>query len=69
LNLTKPREDLNGFEEAMIEINFTNIRAFDGSQNSGFEELVCQLAHLEKPANAKEPLIKSPLHGIIVEPS
>lgn len=37
----------------MIDINFTNIRAFDGSQNSGFEELICQLAHLEKPANAK----------------
>ncbi|MDZ7735589.1 MAG: hypothetical protein U5P41_05400 [Gammaproteobacteria bacterium] len=53
MNLTKPREDLSGFEEAMIEINFTNIRAFDGSQNSGFEELVCQLAHLKKPANAK----------------
>lgn len=38
----------------MMEINFANIRAFDGSQNSGFEELVCQLAHLEKPANAKK---------------
>lgn len=37
----------------MIEINFTNIRAFDGSQNSGFEELVCQLAHLERPTKAK----------------
>jgi hypothetical protein len=44
----------NVFEEAMMEINFANIRAFDGSQNSGFEELVCQLAHLEKPANAKK---------------
>jgi len=36
-----------------MDINFAKIRAFDGSQNSGFEELVCQLAHLEKPANAK----------------
>lgn len=37
----------------MTEINFTKIRAFGGSQNSGFEALVCQLAHIEKPANAK----------------
>ena len=47
------QEDSNVIEEVMTEINFTKIRAFDGSQNSGFEELVCQLAHLEKPANAK----------------
>ncbi len=25
----------------------------DGSQNNGFEELVCQLAHLERPSNGK----------------
>lgn len=35
-------------------MNFSNIRTFDGSQNSGFEELVCQLARLEKPTNAKK---------------
>lgn len=28
--------------------DFKNIRPFDGSKNKGFEELVCQLAHLEK---------------------
>ena len=38
----------------MIDINFSNIRSFDGSQNSGFEELVCQLAHLERPENARK---------------
>lgn len=47
------REDSNVVEEVMTDINFTKIRAFDGSQNSGFEELVCQLAHLEKPANSR----------------
>ena len=47
------RAILSYYEEVMTEINFTKIRGFDGSQNSGFEELVCQLAHLEKPANAK----------------
>lgn len=36
-----------------MEINFFNIRTHDGSKNSGFEELVCQLAHLEEPENGK----------------
>ena len=36
----------------MSNINFSNIRAHNGSQASGFEELVCQLAHLQKPENA-----------------
>ena len=36
----------------MIDINFSNIRTHDGSKESGFEELVCQLAHLQKPENA-----------------
>lgn len=35
-----------------INLNFRNIRTHDGSQNSGFEELVCQLARLQKPSNA-----------------
>lgn len=37
----------------MTDINFSKIRAFDGSQNSGFEELACQLAHIEKPPSSK----------------
>ena len=36
-----------------MEINFFNIRTHNGSKNSGFEELVCQLSHLEKPNNGK----------------
>jgi hypothetical protein len=36
-----------------MEINFHNIRPHDGSKNSGFEELVCQLAHLQQPDNGK----------------
>lgn len=35
----------------IVNINFSNIRTHDGSKNSGFEELVCQLAHLQKPDN------------------
>ena len=35
-----------------MNINFSNIRTHSGSKNSGFEELVCQLAHLQKPDNA-----------------
>ncbi len=35
-----------------MNINFSNIRTHNGSQNAGFEELVCQLAHLQKPENA-----------------
>lgn len=34
-------------------MDFTKIRAHDSSQNNGFEELVCQLAHLLKPDKAK----------------
>jgi hypothetical protein len=36
-----------------MTINFSNIRAHNGSQEKGFEELVCQLAHLQKPERAK----------------
>ncbi len=36
----------------MIDLDFRTIRNHDGSQDNGFEELVCQLAHLEKPSNA-----------------
>ena len=38
----------------MTDIDFSNIRSFSGSKHSGFEELVCQLAHLERPENAKK---------------
>jgi len=34
-------------------INFNQIRPYDGDQNKGFEELVCQLARRETIANAK----------------
>lgn len=37
-----------------MTINFSNIRSHDGSKNSGFEELVCQLAHLQRPDNGKK---------------
>ncbi|MGI1672037.1 MAG: hypothetical protein K6L74_17165 [Neptuniibacter sp.] len=36
-----------------MDMNFHNIRTHEGSKHSGFEELVCQLAHLEKPQNGK----------------
>jgi hypothetical protein len=36
-----------------MEINFFKTRTHNGSKNSGFEELVCQLSHLEKPNNGK----------------
>jgi hypothetical protein len=37
----------------MPELNFSNIRTFDGSKDGGFEELICQLAHLCPPSNAR----------------
>lgn len=36
----------------MEELNFSNIRNHDGSSDNGFEELICQLAHLSPPENA-----------------
>lgn len=36
----------------MIDLDFRTIRNHDGSQDNGFEELICQLAHLDKPPNA-----------------
>ena len=35
----------------MLVLDFSQIRSFDGSQDNGFEELICQLAHLNKPEN------------------
>jgi len=38
----------------MIDKNsFRTIRSFGGSQQGGLEELICQLAHLDPPANAR----------------
>lgn len=36
------------------DINFLNIREYDGSKQKAFEELVCQIAHIEKPTGAKK---------------
>ena len=33
--------------------SFRSIRSFDGSQQGGFEELICQLAHLDVPSESK----------------
>lgn len=37
----------------MVNLDFANIRTYDGSKDKGFEELVCQLAHLTPPDNAQ----------------
>ncbi|WP_252225499.1 hypothetical protein [Clostridium sp. ZBS2] len=37
-----------------IDINFANIKEYDNSKQNGFEELVCQIAHIEKPEKGKE---------------
>ena len=47
----------------MQQIDFSKIRVRDGSQNKGFEELVCQLAHLSEPENAKEFIRKDGAGG------
>ncbi len=39
-------------EEELLNIDFSKIRNHDGSQDNGFEELICQLAHLSPPDNA-----------------
>lgn len=36
----------------MTNINFLSIRSHNGSQAGGFEELVCQIAHLRRPEGA-----------------
>ena len=35
-----------------MNLDFSNIRTHNGSQAGGFEELVCQLAHLRRPEDA-----------------
>ena len=47
----------------MQSIDFSQIRIHDGSQDKGFEELVCQLAKLSKPENAKEFIRKDGAGG------
>ena len=47
----------------MQNIDFSQIRNHDGSQSKGFEELVCQLARLSKPENAKEFIRKDGAGG------
>lgn len=47
----------------MQNIDFSQIQSHDGSQNKGFEELVCQLASLSKPENAKEFIRKDGAGG------
>ncbi|BCJ98460.1 NACHT domain-containing protein [Anaerocolumna chitinilytica] len=47
----------------MINIDFKSIRAYDGSQQNGFEELVCQLARLDPPQNAKSFIRKEGAGG------
>jgi hypothetical protein len=37
-----------------IDIDFRNIRPFDGDRRRGFEELVCQIARREKNPGARE---------------
>jgi len=38
----------------MVDINFKNVKPYEGDQRKGFEELICQLARQESPSNAKE---------------
>ena len=47
----------------MQNIDFSRIQSYDGSQNKGFEEMVCQLAKLSKPENAKEFIRKEGAGG------
>ena len=47
----------------MQNIDFSQIQSHDGSQSKGFEELVCQLANLSKPENAKEFIRKDGAGG------
>lgn len=47
----------------MIELDFTRIRSFDGSKEGGFEELICQLAHLNTPNQAKNFIRKDGAGG------
>ena len=47
----------------MQNIDFSQIQSHNGSQSRGFEELVCQLANLSKPENAKEFIRKDGAGG------
>ena len=45
-------------------INFNMIRVHNGSQASGFEELICQLARRQKHDNAKFVRVGTPDGGV-----
>ncbi len=47
----------------MIDINFSKIRNLNGSQHSAFEELICQIAHLETPQHGKDFIRKEGAGG------
>ena len=46
-----------------VEIDFFSIRAYEGSRQKGFEQLVCQLAQHSKPENADEFIRKDGAGG------
>ena len=48
----------------MVSVNWNDIRALNGSQNAGFEELCAQLARLETPSNAKFTRTGNPDAGV-----
>ena len=52
--LQNQRRDVACERTMMQEINFHRIRIREGSQNNGFEELVCQLANCMRPENASK---------------
>ena len=45
------------------DLDFSKIRTHNGSQNAGFEELICQLARLSPPENADSFIRKEGLGG------
>ena len=46
-----------------MEINLSHIRPHDGSKHSGFEELISQLAHLQRPDNGRRFVRKAGAGG------
>ena len=47
----------------MNNLDFSKIRMHEDSQNSAFEELICQLARLSRPENAKSFIRKEGAGG------
>lgn len=48
----------------MTNVNWNSIRAIDGSQRQGLEELIAQLARAESPASARFERVGSPDAGV-----